>query len=56
MCHIVFKAYYGNLPAEVVLDLASLDGIRGIVMDDLGELYGALAFYLSVSGIESTHV
>ena len=30
--------YNGNLPAEVVLDLACFDGIWGVLLDDLSKL------------------
>ena len=32
------STYNGNLSAEVILDLASFDGIGGMVLNDLGKL------------------
>ena len=37
------KSYNGNFPAEVVLDLADFDSIRGVIFNDLGKLWKSSA-------------
>ena len=41
--------YNGNLSAEVVFDFARLDGIWGVFMDDVGELYESISFSIQLT-------
>lgn len=48
-------AYYCDLPAEVVLDLASLDSIRCLIGDDMVQLCGCMSKCSAVRGFQVTY-